>query len=323
MSPPDTKPILAPAPGPDQTSAPNAASSNANASTTRAGASAQSAPRPRQRKRAVPIEPDSLYRGASASASISASAVGHGTQGFSGAGAKRGAQDRTDGEPRKRKRVDPNIGSNASANLYTKQSANAHMHGHGHPGVSSRTGAGSAIASAVGSVAINGNSFGSGSINSTGLQVAGDTDGQPSLFEFSTLPTSALYEYIIQFNLVPMIYPTPLTADDPPPPALLLDPARMASRAPTPTPLATPANRPRRIREPKEAGRRRSTRLIEDELRGGGIASALDQVPVLADVAAVHGVLAAIAARHFRESSVREVDTLASFMGAVKARVRR
>lgn len=137
-------------------------------------------------------------------------------------------------------------------------------------------------------------------------------------FEFSTLPTSALYQYIMQYDLVPVIYPTPLTAEDPPPPIALLDSARMASRAPTPAPLipvSTPANRPRRSRETKEASRRRSTRLLEEELRGG-----MEQVPVLADIAELHNVLATIAQRHFRESSIREVDTLASFMGAVKTR---
>lgn len=50
-------------------------------------------------------------------------------------------------------------------------------------------------------------------------------------------------------------------------------------------------------------------------MRGG-----LDQIPVLADVGEIHSVLASIAQRHFKESSVKEVDTLASFMCAVKAR---
>lgn len=94
----------------------------------------------------------------------------------------------------------------------------------------------------------------------------------------------------------------------------------MASRAPTPQPLmtlsATPANRPqRRSRESKEASRRRSSRLLEEETRVG-----LEQAPVLADVGEIHNVLANIAQRHFKESTVKEVDTLASFMCAVKAK---
>lgn len=52
----------------------------------------------------------------------------------------------------------------------------------------------------------------------------------------------------------------------------------------------------------------------------GGGGGGMEPVPVLADVSALHGVLATIAARHFRESSVREMDTLLSFLGAVKGR---
>lgn len=46
----------------------------------------------------------------------------------------------------------------------------------------------------------------------------------------------------------------------------------------------------------------------------------VEQMPLLADVQEIHGVLASIASRHFKESSVKEVDTLASFMCAVKAK---
>lgn len=42
--------------------------------------------------------------------------------------------------------------------------------------------------------------------------------------------------------------------------------------------------------------------------------------PILADVGEVHKVLAQIAQRHFHEHQVKEVDTLASFMYAVKAK---
>jgi len=45
-------------------------------------------------------------------------------------------------------------------------------------------------------------------------------------------------------------------------------------------------------------------------------------LPVLADVEDVHGMLAAVAQRHLREHMVPEVDTLASFMCAVKAKAR-
>ena len=59
-------------------------------------------------------------------------------------------------------------------------------------------------------------------------------------------------------------------------------------------------------------------RLIEEQSGGG---TGVDQVPVLADVGEVHKALAAIAQKHFQESpGVREVETLAAFMGAVRAR---
>jgi len=53
-------------------------------------------------------------------------------------------------------------------------------------------------------------------------------------------------------------------------------------------------------------------------MRGGS--GGVEQVPVLADVGEVHSVLASLAVRHFRESRVKEMDTLVSFVAAVKAR---
>lgn len=44
------------------------------------------------------------------------------------------------------------------------------------------------------------------------------------------------------------------------------------------------------------------------------------RTPVLADVAEVQNVLASIAQRHFESQVVKEVDSLASFMCAVKGR---
>lgn len=132
--------------------------------------------------------------------------------------------------------------------------------------------------------------------------------------DFATLPTAALHRYLVQYDLVPNIYPSPLCAEDPPPPGSLLHPGRLGSRNASPPPpspaTTTPANRPRR--EPKDhASRRRSSRLLEDDLLAHG------RVPVLADVGEVHVALAVIAQRHFREHGVKEVDTLASFMYAL------
>ncbi|KAF8213766.1 hypothetical protein K438DRAFT_1804622 [Mycena galopus ATCC 62051] len=175
----------------------------------------------------------------------------------SGAGAKRHAADKVEGEPRvKRKRVD-----------------------------------------AVAAAAAN---------NRRDL----DAESRVSLVEFIKMPTPVLYRYLTQFDLVPPVYPSPLLANDPPPPATLDNPVRQGSRAPSPPPT-TPANRPRR--ESKEQNRRRSSRFSEE---------APTRPPVLADLDELHGVLAGIAERHFRElasiNGREEVDTLASFMCAVE-----
>jgi len=126
------------------------------------------------------------------------------------------------------------------------------------------------------------------------------------------MPITTLYGYIAQFDLIPSVIPSPLTADDPPPPPFLQDPVRYGSRAPSPPPTTTPANRPRR--ESKDHSRRRSSRLADD---------ILGRTPILSDIDEFNGVLAAIAEKHFRETTVKEVDTLASFMCSVKAKIER
>ncbi|KAJ6519246.1 hypothetical protein C8R45DRAFT_950671 [Mycena sanguinolenta] len=138
-----------------------------------------------------------------------------------------------------------------------------------------------------------------------------DADSRVSLVEFIKMPTPVLYRYLTQFDLVPPVYPSPLLANDPPPPATLDNPTRQGSRAPSPPPT-TPANRPRR--ESKDQNRRRSSRLVEEE--------APTRPPILPDLDELHGVLAGIAERHFRDlasiNGREEVDTLASFMCAVE-----
>ncbi|KII86483.1 hypothetical protein PLICRDRAFT_114886 [Plicaturopsis crispa FD-325 SS-3] len=177
--------------------------------------------------------------------------------GMAGAGTKRHAADRVEGEPRvKRKRVD--TGGQAAA---------------------SRNG------------------------KADGRTTAGNV-------EFADLPLEALYQYLAQFELIPAVYPSPLSPLDPPPPSALDHPARPGES--TPPPFTTPANRPRR--ESKEQSRRRSSRLVEEEQTR--------RIPVLADVGAVKAVLARLAERHFVESvsGLKEVDTLAEFMCAVKTK---
>jgi hypothetical protein len=128
--------------------------------------------------------------------------------------------------------------------------------------------------------------------------------------DFSTLPVDALHRYLAQYDLIPVVHPSPLSAHDPPAPPSLLDPIGESSRGPSPPVLNTLANRPRR--ESREQSRRRNSRLLEEEGRV--------RTPVLADVAEVQSVLAGIAQRHFESQVVKEVDSLASFMCAVKGR---
>ncbi|KAF8060953.1 hypothetical protein FPV67DRAFT_1587500 [Lyophyllum atratum] len=137
-----------------------------------------------------------------------------------------------------------------------------------------------------------------------------DADQRTSLVEFVKMPTPVLYRYLTQYDIVPHVYPSPMSAEDPPPPSSLENSFRPSPLEPSP-PLMTPANRPRR--DPKEQSRRRSSRLLEESR---------SRTPILADLDELHVVLAGIVERHFREmpsiSGREEVDTLASFMCAVE-----
>ncbi|KAF8746300.1 hypothetical protein AX14_000090 [Amanita brunnescens Koide BX004] len=132
------------------------------------------------------------------------------------------------------------------------------------------------------------------------------SEPRTSLVEFNKLSVAELHRYLTQFNIVPIVRPSPLLVDDPPAPITLANPTRAVLRETSPG-ISMPANRSRR------EGRRRSSRLADDES---------ERTAVLADVEEVHTVLAGIAERHFREtlsiSGREEVDTLASFMCAVE-----
>ncbi|KAF7972583.1 hypothetical protein HWV62_38572 [Athelia sp. TMB] len=127
-----------------------------------------------------------------------------------------------------------------------------------------------------------------------------------SLIDFKKMSTETLYGYIAQYDLIPPIVPSPLSALDPPPPLFLEHTSRQNSLAPSPAPLTTPANRPRR--DPKDS-RRRHSRFQDDDIA--------KRTPILSDVNEFNGVLADIAEKHFRETNLKEVDTLASFMCAL------
>ncbi|EPQ61138.1 hypothetical protein GLOTRDRAFT_124864 [Gloeophyllum trabeum ATCC 11539] len=135
-------------------------------------------------------------------------------------------------------------------------------------------------------------------------------DARPSQniqVDFSSMPTEALHKYLAHYDLIPRIYPSPLSPEDPPPPSSLLNPHRHSSRMASPPPQT---NR----REPQN--RRRSSRLLEDETR--------HRTPVLADREEIHDVLAALAERHFREHVITageaEVTTLSLFMTSAKSK---
>ncbi|KAJ7630402.1 hypothetical protein FB45DRAFT_915399 [Roridomyces roridus] len=136
-----------------------------------------------------------------------------------------------------------------------------------------------------------------------------DPDSKVSLVEFIKMPTPVLYRYLSQFDLIPEVHPSPGLANDPPPPAVLDQPQRQPSRGPSPPALTTPANRPRR--ESKDQTRRRSSRFEEETP---------SRAPIFADIDDLHGVLAGIAERHFREMAIngRDVDILAVFMSSVE-----
>ncbi|KAL4244486.1 hypothetical protein ABKN59_009346 [Abortiporus biennis] len=203
----------------------------------------------------------------------------HGVSAGSGGGTKRTAVEKAEGEPRmKRKRVD--AGLSASVGVTHANTPN------------------SAFRKAA--------------------ERPNDPESRVSMVDFTAMPTPALYRYLAQYDLVPMVDPSPLTAHDPPAPSSLLDPKpnrRSATGSPPPNPQSvTPANRPRR-ESSISSNRRRSSRLLEDDRRP-------TIAPVYADIAEVHSVMATIAEKHFRNYGVKEVETLASFMTAVRAQAR-
>jgi hypothetical protein len=115
--------------------------------------------------------------------------------------------------------------------------------------------------------------------------------------QFNNMTTATLYKYMSYHELVPYVSPSPLSYLDPPPPYRLADPP---SRPPTPPPANTGT----------------AARRDDSQREAEGDEDA--QAPVLADISEVHGTLASVVERHFREQTGgREIDVLASFMCAV------
>ncbi|KIY63240.1 hypothetical protein CYLTODRAFT_426263 [Cylindrobasidium torrendii FP15055 ss-10] len=154
-----------------------------------------------------------------------------------------------------------------------------------------------------------------------------DMENRISLVEFEKMSTPTLYRYLMTYNIIPTISPSPLGPEDPPSPASLGLPPAGRQPSPAASVASTVRDRDNNAKEKDannnkdgkdkdvHAARRRSSRLIEDD-------QPPTRMPIRADVQELHSVLAAIADRHFRDSlsvtSREEVDTLASFMCAVE-----
>ncbi|KAF9069651.1 hypothetical protein BDP27DRAFT_1222248 [Rhodocollybia butyracea] len=141
-----------------------------------------------------------------------------------------------------------------------------------------------------------------------------ESENRISMVDFVKMPTLSVLRYLSAYDLVPSIRPLPSSADEPPPPYSLMHYPH-PPRAPSPVPVTTPANRPRRDPNQKDQSRRRSSRLSEEE-------NFFQRTPVLADTYELHVVLAGLAERHFRETTSingrEEIETLTAFMVALE-----
>lgn len=146
--------------------------------------------------------------------------------------------------------------------------------------------------------------------------------------DFIALTSEQLHAYLTKHELVPLIYPSPSSSLNPPPPSHLTDPpAWITARdenSPTPPLTSTGGitliNRPRRDFKLSVSGstkdRRRSARLLEDESGWRDM-----RKPVLVDIEEAHQALAVIAERHFDRQSLREKaenDMITQFLFACR-----
>ncbi|KAF8577848.1 hypothetical protein K439DRAFT_1639322 [Ramaria rubella] len=138
-------------------------------------------------------------------------------------------------------------------------------------------------------------------------------NGEPGTLtvDFHSLPVDALRRYIVQTDIIPVLYPSPCSTETPPLPNGLLNTQAIAPRMPSPAASTTPANRPKR--DLKDGNRRRSSRLQEEDARNR-------RAPILADAEAVHDVFATLAERHFEKQGIKEGDAVQQFLLAVRTR---
>ena len=136
-----------------------------------------------------------------------------------------------------------------------------------------------------------------------------------------------------------MLHPSPISALSPPPPEALLDPQH-GQPIKFPSPIvtgATPADHnvqqqqhhhhhqsinpnrrtPQQQQQDHSIYSAKNYRSIDDDEDSAGPSSS-HRTATLADIADLDIVLARLAERHFRDESVHELDTLATFIALVK-----
>ena len=137
-----------------------------------------------------------------------------------------------------------------------------------------------------------------------------------------------------------MLHPSPISALSPPPPEAFLDPQH-GQPIKFPSPIvtgATPAehngqqqqqqqqhlhhqsinpNRPTPQQQDHSIFSAKNYRSVDDDEDSAGPSSS-HRTATLADIADLDIVLARLAERHFRDESVHELDTLATFIALVK-----
>ena len=124
------------------------------------------------------------------------------------------------------------------------------------------------------------------------------------------LPTTALHKYIIKWDLFPLIQPGPYSIEPPPPPSSLL----VAPRASSPS-AAAAVRRVQLSRDPQASQTLRRSSRFQDDLE-----ASLGKDAVLADVVAVHDILAAICQRHWEQQPAKETDAVVHFLHAIRVR---
>ncbi|KAG8999397.1 hypothetical protein FRB90_012083 [Tulasnella sp. 427] len=143
-----------------------------------------------------------------------------------------------------------------------------------------------------------------------------------ALFDLSTLPLECLRKYMLRYELVPPMYPSPHTHHTPPLPSFLVNPPPPPPpRSQSPPSQTTLANRPRRDLAKSS---RRSTRLAEDEQFQAIYAGVKETrgPPIRHDLWDMEKACADIAQRHWDERNVRESEVVEEFIWSIRSKRR-